>query len=268
MSGVGFLEEDQLETYGGNYNTTTQPGASAAPNAANELPKEDLSKYAQLPNCQKIVDELRKIAPWNIGKKTAKKLELDECYNREKLVKVLNEKLENAGHHMIYDYATATVAAPYPAIVTKRILHSNAVAGFSSLSGVELKNMEMWLRNGIMRNNALKGASPLQPESTINVFRDYYKTQKGIGDPITATIALITAITAAITAAAGAAIAIIQQLRAAEVAKLGRDITNPNFSMEGEDFLTGGSGSGGSSNSWLLPVGAGVATLLLLSNNK
>ncbi len=260
LRGIG-IEVENFDNGGGGYYA---PGPSSSP-----LPPDvqaDLSKYAQLPNCQKIVDELRRVSPLAFAKKASKKAELEECYSREKLVKLLNDKLETTGHHMIYNYASATVAAPFAAVVTKRILHSNAVAGFASISNIEKKNMDMWLSNGIMRNNALKGAPPLQPEDTIDVFKRYYVAQKGIGEPITATITLITAIISAIAAAAGAALAIIQQLRQAEVAKLGREITNPDFSMEEEDFLTGKDANG--IPGWLLPAGLAVGAGLLFFGSR
>lgn len=263
LQGIGVEVEEFDNGGGGGY---AAPGASTTP-----LPPDvqaDLSKYAQLPNCQKIVDQLRRTSGlFDNKKKQALRAELEECYHREKLVKVLNDKLEQSGHHMLYNYASASVAAPYSAVTTKRILHANAVSGFANISKIERKNLEMWLSNGIMRSNATAGAPPLQPEQTIIGMRDYVKANAGIGEPLT--IAAITAIITAIASAAGAVLAILAQLRAAELARLegqAQAIQSPLFGPDQDDFLTGKDAAG--IPGWILPAGLAVGAGLLLFGGK
>jgi len=148
------------------------------------------------------------------------------CQHQAELVKLLNQHLEKAGHHLLYAYVGNPNAQP-PVVAAKYVDHIKAINAFANITDLDLENMKLWVRNGIIRGNAQGGASPLQPELTYNTIKNYWinKNQEGIGD-FGATAAIIIAIIGIISAAAAAAANIINAARAADRQQLQNEAHN------------------------------------------
>lgn len=250
-----------------SFDAVYDDGGGAAPETP--ISEQDLRAYADIPDCLALLRERNKTSKIFNPKKWA---ELDarkeDCYQREKLVKLLNNMLEKSSHHMIYNFAPKDVTRKYSKVATKQIFHSFAVTGFANISGIQRNDMANWISNGIMRYNAVAGTQPYQPEETVTIFKDYFSKHQeisGIGEPITATVATITAIISALGAAASAVATIVSQIRQQDLARLGDNITDPNFKMEEEDFLKlVDEATQSSTPSWLLPVGIAAGAGLIL----
>lgn len=170
----------------------------------------------------------------------------DLCEQQNQYVKLLNEKLEKSGHHILYSFNDKPNQSPQ-VVTVKTVNHRAAIEKWNEITGLSVDNIRNWIRVGIMRNNARVGVEPYQPEKTIEVFRDGViakNQQQGLGEPLT--IAAIVAIISAITAAAGATAALINSLSARDSLRfkssLG-DMGLPSFGPEEGDYLgTGGAG--------------------------
>ena len=163
----------------------------------------------------------------------------DKCQHQASLVKLLNQHLEKAGHHLLYAYVGNPNSQP-PVVSAKYVNHLTAIGAFSNLTNLETQNMKLWIRNGIIRGNAEGGASPLQPELTYDVIKKYWidKNQEGIGD-FGATAAIILAILSIISAAATTAMNIINLARASDrqyLQNTARGMGNPEFGPQQQDF--------------------------------
>jgi len=189
---------------------------------------------------------------------------ISDCLGKNREIEILNTHLEKSAHHLLYEYAKTT---NIPATVaTKRVLHRNAVSKVGQLFEFDRENLRLWLRNGIMRNNALNGAPPFQPEITI----DALKPGAGIGEPIT--IAAVTAIITAIIGAIGATVSLLQAMKAAraqEIRTVAQGIGTQTFSAEQEDWdghpqgSPGGSGADKGINDYLPFILGGAALLMM-----
>lgn len=188
---------------------------------------------------------------------------ISDCLGKNREIEILNTHLEKSAHHLLYEYASAS---NIPGIVTtKRVLHRNAVSKVGQLFEFDRPNLVLWLRNGVMRNNAINGAPPFQPEKTI----DALKPGAGIGEPIT--IAAVTAIVTAIIGAIGATVSLLQALKAAraqEIKSVANGIGTPTFGPEKEDWIGQGSTPGGSDadkgvSDYLLFILGGAALLMM-----
>lgn len=219
-------------------------------------------------NCEPILEELRevrrKVFP-SKSKERAIETRLIACKQQEALVNILNTHLEKSGHHLIYAYAPTNIRTQFPTIAAKRVLHNSAIGGFHNISKLSEENLRTWLRNGIMRHNAQGGLDPLQPEATLELFRDSVvdssQSTVGVLDPATVTL-IISLVLAALKATIDLIAALNQQERNQLLASA-QAIGTQGFGLEESDF-EGGSASTGLP-SWALPVGAGLAAYLLLS---
>lgn len=150
----------------------------------------------------------------------------DKCQHQASLVKLLNQHLEKAGHHLLYAYVGNPNAQPQ-VVSAKYVDHIKAINAFANITDLDLENMKLWVRNGIIRGNAQGGVSPLQPELTYNTVKNYWinKNQEGIGD-FGATITIILGILAIISAAVGVAADIMNLARAADRQQLQNEAHN------------------------------------------
>lgn len=219
------------------------------------------------PDCEPILEELRRVRRRLFAGKEKKEVEtrLEACRQQQKLVGILNQYVEPSAHHLLYAFAPTAVSANYAAVTTKRVLHNNAIGGFQNISKVDKENLRTWLRNGVMRHNAANGAPPIQPEATVEAFKDYALSQQqtGVGEPLT--IAAITGIVTAIIGAIAATAQLIAQLNQQERNQLlanAQGIGTEAFGPEDSDFLSGA--TAGLPN-WMLPVGIATGAYLLLS---
>lgn len=161
------------------------------------------------------------------------------CMHQAELVSLLNNHLAKAGHHLLYAYVNNPNAQP-PVVVAKYVDHVKAIGAFAGITRLDIENMKMWVRNGIIRGNATGGATPLQPTATYDIIKAHWtsENQAGIGD-FGATAAIIIAIIGIISAAATAAANIINAARAADRQRLQNEAHNmggPGFGPQREDF--------------------------------
>jgi hypothetical protein len=92
------------------------------------------------------------------------------CQERNAEIRLMNQQLEPSSHHLLYEYLQNPNAEP-AVVATKFTLHRNAVSKIAELHEFDRENMSLWLRNGVMRNNANRGISPFPPEETIQIMR-------------------------------------------------------------------------------------------------
>lgn len=218
-------------------------------------------------NCIPILDELRRVRKRLFSGNAQKEVEtrLEACRQQERLVAILNQYLEKSGHHLLYAYAPANVTAKYGAVAAKRVFHNNAIGGFHNISRLNQANLRDWLRNGIIRYNAKGGLDPLQPEATVETFKNSVvdSTKDGVGlDPATATL-IVTIIVAALKAT----VDLIAQLNRGEQNQMdayARGIGTAPFGPEEIDFYSeGNSNNAGGVPLWALLAAGGVAAYAL-----
>lgn len=135
-----------------------------------------------------------------------KEAALQACEEENEMRDLLNEYLEESAHHLLYEWVGNANAEP-PIVATKTTLHKIGQDRISQASGIDDDLVRLWMRNGIMRQNAKKEIGPLQPEQTIQALKENAGESIGI-DPAT-----IIAIFTIIAAAAKAASAIIQAIK-------------------------------------------------------
>lgn len=197
----------------------------------------------------------------------------DLCAQQNEYVKLLNEKLERSGHHILYSFNDKPNQSPQ-VVTVKTVNHRAAIEKWNEITGLSKDNIRNWIRVGIMRNNARVGVEPYQPEQTISVFRDgvIEKNQPKIGEFLTITIAIISAI----AAAAGATATLINSLSARDSLRfkssLG-DMGLPSFGPEEGDWLdqlTGGDGtstSGFDIKQLIIPAALATGAYFLLKED-
>ena len=186
-----------------------------------------------------------------------------QCVIYEEKKAILNQYLEDSAHHILYTFASDEQALKLKPTQNWKIgQHILTVTEFSKISGVSIDNMTQWVRLGVMRHNAKRGAGALTPldsiESLINnpefllELSENYKNQYGIHGP--AGIGIIPVAAYIIVACAIAIIAItglVQATNRQEPTALDRirGLTTALFSPTGSDFPTGtGTGGGGGTN--------------------
>lgn len=131
------------------------------------------------------------------------------CAKMNAIKKIFNENLEKSGHHILYKFVTnpnATTAT----VAAKSLNHRAVVATFSKITKVAESTMSMWVRNGIVRQNAIKKVGAVQPEATIKIMKEN-PSVSGIGVLPAIVIPLIQVIVAAIVATAGLVAALKQK---------------------------------------------------------
>lgn len=156
-----------------------------------------------------------------------------ECMKLNKIKKILNDNLEKSSHHILYEFVKNPNATT-PTVAAKSLNHRSVNATLSQISKVNNTNMISWVRNGIIRNNAIQGAGAIQPEKTIEIFKEKHAVS-GIGAfPI---VAIIAAIAAAITATAQLVASLKQQdPQQAALWNQFQGIGTGVFGPEGEDW--------------------------------
>lgn len=207
------------------------------------------------------------------------------CEQKNKEIRDLNLHLEPSAHHLLYEYVNRPLESPQT-VVSKRVLHRNAIGTLSELMEFDRSNMSLWIRNGVMRNNAARNLQPFPPEETINILATEIpararntRTRGGGRDGLRGPfLAALPVILQAIGAAVGATAALVSLLKAAKAERLrnsAQGIGLPSFGPESEDWPIDYQGTGGSTpdsstddllseNNVPLLLG-GAAALLLLS---
>lgn len=160
-----------------------------------------------------------------------------DCENQNRYKRMLNEHLEGSAHHLLYEYTQNPNSKP-PTVATKTVLHRGTIDSLASITKISRQNISLWLRNGVLRNNANRGIGVLQPEDTIPALQQ--AQQQGIGFLETA---VIIAIIQAIAAAVAGTLALIAQMKATEQAQIratAATIGQPNFGPLPTDWASAG----------------------------
>lgn len=201
----------------------------------------------------------------------------EACMDQVLYQNLLNKKLEDSAHHILYAYEKNPNAAPN-IVAAKTVLHQTAIYKWAEITGLSSENVNLWVRNGIMRGNTKQGIDPMQPEVSIDLMRTVIpeKNQSGVGVFLNpATIALLTKLFAAIAASVGATVTLLSSLKAKDQLRfqssLG-DMGLPPFGPEESDWLTDGQGKtaqqqGILSSNLLIPAAAAAGAYLILSKS-
>jgi hypothetical protein len=166
-------------------------------------------------DCNAIVNDPYLIPGSVAAEQAAERYRL--CMEDNKYRPLLNTHLEKSSHHLLYEYITALQANTSPGTVTvKSTLHKAGTSTFHRVTKLDRDNIRLWMRNGIMRNNAKNGLEPLTPEASIALLRDNAnESEAGIGEPLTfaAGVVLVIKLLGAIAAAATAAAILVDALK-------------------------------------------------------
>jgi hypothetical protein len=146
------------------------------------------------------------------------------CRSRNDEIFLMNKYLEPSAHHLLYNYVKNPNAAP-ATVAAKTVNQRIAVGAIAQLFNFDRDNLELWLRNGVMRSNAKQEIQPLQPEDTIYLFSKAGSVDlsSSVGfEPVTlaATVKAITAIIGAIIGAVTATVALLNSLKAQRASDL------------------------------------------------
>jgi len=215
------------------------------------IPAEDCQQY--------VIDE---------GSIYSETPEYQKCKERNEEINILNDHLEDSAHHLLYEYLENRNAAP-GVVVSKSQDHRNAISVIAELFEFDRENVELWVRNGIIRNNAQEGTQPFQPEKTINILKEEVPAASIGGGEYSAELrgAFLVALPIILKAIAGAVLATatligaIKQQKAARIRNTAQGIGSYTFGPEEGDWKNqpGGNGPG---------TGPGLNTSDLLSNEN
>ena len=198
----------------------------------------------------------------------------ETCMDQIGYQNLLNQKLESSAHHILYNFEKNPNSAPN-SVAAKKVLHATAIYKWAEITGISADNIELWVRNGVMRGNTKQGLEPMQPEASIELMRIGVpmKYESGVGDPIT--IAALTKLITAIVAAIGATATLISSLKAKDQLRFQSSLSDmglPPFGPEESDWLTDGQGKtaqqqGILSSNILIPAAGAAAAYLIFSKS-
>lgn len=196
-----------------------------------------------------------------------------ECETKAYFENLLNQRLEQASCHMLYKGMPNDFK---PAIGTqalnKKLFQVLGIEAVANAAEVKQDLLSLWTEVGIQRSNVTNGNAPYgsfvssalltpEPQKWAQVAND---AKSKIGEPITITLAAVTALVAAI----GTALAEAAKLRNGVEQKKqfafssAQGFGSPAISPEQNDFLQGG--SGGTENKMLIYGGLALGAYLLL----
>lgn len=182
------------------------------------------------------------------------------CQNQNDFVEIFNNHLEKSSHHLLYNYVVDANTTPQT-VASKSLLHRLAVDKLASVSGISKSNVQTWMRNGIMRNNAMQGTQPYSPEDSIDVLSKGYGV--GVGEPVSAAI-----IIKAVIAAIGAITALVASMKPTPQEEFRSTLTNiglESFGPEKQDWQNYAQ-TNPRTNTDYLPWVLGAGALYLINN--
>ncbi|MEM1326147.1 MAG: hypothetical protein AAGI23_09350 [Bacteroidota bacterium] len=125
----------------------------------------------------------------------------EACREQNGMRNMLNRHWEESSYHPVYDFITVGQAERMTQRDAGLIgFHRSWILGVHEITSLAQDNLRLWLRNGIVRNNATGGVSPISPEESIQQIVDG-GTASINGDPVTLGL-ILKLIIAAISAAA------------------------------------------------------------------
>lgn len=155
-----------------------------------------------------------------------------ECLEENNSISLLNNHFEESAHHLLYEYVSNPNSKPQT-VATKSVLHKIAMDKIAEITDLDRGNLRSWARNGILRNSASRGFM-LSPEESIQGLEQAQR--EGIGFPVPAIIALISAIAAAATKVV-LLIGAMEQSRANQLRQAAQGIGTPGFGPQKQDWI-------------------------------
>lgn len=178
-----------------------------------------------------------------------------DCAKRNYYKKLINEHLEGSAHHLLYHYVlnpnqeTATVAS-------KKVWHDLAIEELHKITGLSRSNLKLWIRNGIIANNASKPElGAWQPELTFQKLKAGASAKVSAIDPITLTVLVKLFITAVV--AVNKLVNDMKNKDREQIKNVAKGIGSTPFGPQETDVKggnQGGSGGNGSSSNNMLPL--------------
>jgi hypothetical protein len=202
------------------------------------------------------------------------------CKVRIDIEKIVNDRITNASHHVLYH----ALDEAYPAIknttvVTKLLLQLGGVAGLANATQTDSSLMSIWSETSIMRKNSLAGVGTigsvpssfyLSPDQgAFNASYDKWKSTKVYDNPKKDKIGSVAAVTALVTAIAAAVKAAADFQRSLNEKKAGAMGSALNYgtpALQSKDTDFGGITSTDSNNNTLLIGGAALAAYFILND--
>ncbi len=213
-----------------------------------------------LEDCSKVFDEAMKLDLPTVEKyKNAARL-VDECVRQNNQAKIINENLENGAHHLLYEFLTSDLSNPRAQ--TKSVLHRNALSSLGDITSLDRENLRLWIRNGVMRNNAAQGIDPFQPEKTIHILKTEIPDRSEVSGAFLLALPKILLAVGSAIAATATLIGALDQAKKQQIQSAAAGIGTPTFGPEESDW-TVGAGSGSSDN--MLPLGLAAVAYFMFS---
>lgn len=206
---------------------------------------------------------------------------IKECERIFQVEKIFNDRIESAGHHVLYHRIDQKFQMP-DRVYTKLLLQISGVQGMAGAATIDNSLMASWVDTGILKKNAatssigpidsLKSSFELSddPQMWADKYAARFKNKKdktgGIGlGPLG--VALIPVIVAALTAAVKLAENLLQQNVLIKAQGFGTDA----YSANQYDWKVGADNpetSGGLDTNTLLLAGGAAALFLLLGDDN
>lgn len=200
-----------------------------------------------------------------------------ECKVKIEIEQIVNARIENASHHVLYhNLDEAYPAITGTAVITKHLLQLGGVAGLANATETDQSLMGIWSETSILKKNTVAGVGPIGsvPSSFYlapdpDAFNDSYlkwKATKVYDNPKKGKIGSLAAVTALIVAigtAVGKAADMQRALNEKRAGAMGSALNYGTPALESlqSDFNTAG-GSGSGSNGLLLAAAAAGIYLL------
>jgi len=164
----------------------------------------------------------------------------EACSERVYYVRMLNNKLESASYQPLYNFVRGN--SDPVRVITKSVLHTNFVTTISLVTGLSYETVSLWVRNGVLANGMAGGVGDMQPEESIDFFRENKGKpldSSAIGDPATVT-AMVILIVKLIAAALPAVIALINAFKSNDKARIlaaSESVGSASWGAQNEDWL-------------------------------
>ncbi|HRG37190.1 MAG TPA: transglutaminase-like domain-containing protein [Bacteroidia bacterium] len=267
---IGSLEYTRPKSYPKNCNEIYTPEIKRLQGELFQLQQRELLKGGGL----KGEEYKRYIELFNYIADV--KNDFNECQLANEFAELLAKRIDGSAYHVLYEFIQNPNAQP-GVVTTKSTLHKIAISNLAKLSNVDRANVNLMVKNGIMRTNTgLKlpseiGIMPADAIAVLKAAKSSGYSGPGIHEPVTVILAAVTklviALTGAITAFAGF-MAVMNERKKIQFQSSLAGIATPEFSADPNDWLAGaGGGTGnetGSISQYLPWVLGGAAALIVL----
>lgn len=111
------------------------------------------------------------------------------------------DNFRKGSHSMMYEFADSAIRGRMNSLGAAKLLtHQNSISAFAAVSGIDRDNIAQYVNNGIQYTSALNKFPDIFPAWSNKALSEglQYDGQPGIREPITLTVALVSAIATAI----------------------------------------------------------------------